>query len=146
MTNSFFAEWLSLQKDAQSTAWSWAGIWRRQRLRHHVWAAGSYLQTRPGLPAGVSGTKGADSCLGLGRYLVPEFEDTAFGPRASAVHTRLQEELLSSRDSTFVLNAIPKQMEVIAMLRHINSELKVRRPPWPGREIGSYYRAPCQKH
>ena len=61
---------------------------------------------------------------------MPEFEDTAFGPRASAVHTRLQEELLSSRDSTFVLNAIPKQMEVIAMLRHINSELKARRPPW----------------
>ena len=56
---------------------------------------------------------------------MPEFEDTAFGPRASAVHTRLQEELLSGRDSAFVLSAIPKQMEVIAMLRHINSELKV---------------------
>jgi len=56
---------------------------------------------------------------------VPEFEDTAFGPRASAVHTRLQEELLSSRNSTYVLSAIPRQMEVIAMLRHINSELKV---------------------
>ena len=59
---------------------------------------------------------------------MPEFEDTAFGPHASAVHTRLQEELLSSCDSTFVLSAIPKQMEVIAMLRHINSELKVRAP------------------
>jgi len=56
---------------------------------------------------------------------VPEFEDTAFGPRASAVHTRLQEKLLSSRNSTYVLSAIPRQMEVIAMLRHINSELKV---------------------
>lgn len=72
---------------------------------------------------------GADDCPRLGRYLVPEFEDAAFGPRASAVHTRLQEELLSSRDSTFVLSAIPKQMEVIAMLRHINSELKVCGPP-----------------
>ena len=62
----------------------------------------------------------------MGRYLVPEFEDAAFGPRASAVHTRLQEELLSGRGSTYVLGAIPVQMEVIAMLRHINSELKVR--------------------
>lgn len=77
----------------------------------------------------LCGTSCEGCCLRLGRYLVPEFEDTAFGPRASAVHTRLQEELLSSRDSTYVLSAIPKQMEVIAMLRHINSELKVCGPP-----------------
>ena len=61
------------------------------------------------------------------RYLVPEFEDAAFGPRASAVHTALQEALLGSRDSAYVLSAIPEQMEVVAMLRHINSELKVLR-------------------
>ena len=60
------------------------------------------------------------------RYLVPEFEDAAFGPRASAVHTALQEALLGSRDAAHVLSAIPQQMEVVAMLRHINSELKAR--------------------
>ena len=59
------------------------------------------------------------------RYLVPEFEDAAFGPRASAVHTALQEALLGSADAAHVLAAIPQQMEVVAMLRHINSELKV---------------------
>ena len=59
------------------------------------------------------------------RYLVPEFEDAAFGPRASAVHTALQEALLGSADAAHVLSAIPKQMEVVAMLRHINCELKV---------------------
>ena len=60
---------------------------------------------------------------------MPEFEDAAFGPRASAVHTRLQAELLSSAGSaSYVLSAIPVQMEVVAMLRHINSELKVDSP------------------
>ena len=56
---------------------------------------------------------------------MPEFEDAAFGPRASAVHTALQEALLGSADAAHVLAAIPQQMEVVAMLRHINSELKV---------------------
>ncbi len=58
---------------------------------------------------------------------MPEFEDAAFGPRASAVHTALQEALLGSTDAGHVLAAIPRQMEVVAMLRHINSELKVPR-------------------
>ena len=41
------------------------------------------------------------------------------------MHTALQEALLGSADAAHVLAAIPQQMEVIAMLRHINSELKV---------------------
>lgn len=61
---------------------------------------------------------------------MPEFEDAAFGPRASAVHTRLQEALLAAgHRGARVLVAIPRQMEVIAMLRHINSELKVCEVP-----------------
>ncbi|CAK0784160.1 hypothetical protein CVIRNUC_007363 [Coccomyxa viridis] len=74
-------------------------------------------------------------------YLVPEFEDAAFGPRASAVHTALQEALLGSTDAGHVLAAIPRQMEVVAMLRHINSELKgtaAKRAEQLRRMVGEY--------
>jgi hypothetical protein len=61
------------------------------------------------------------------RYLYVEWEDPVFGPRAAAVHTRLQQSLSSDPDDPSpALTAISAQMGLVAQLRHIQNELKVR--------------------
>ncbi len=59
------------------------------------------------------------------RYLYVEWEDPAFGPRAAAVHKRLQEGLTSSEEASHSMAAISAQMGLVAQLRHIANELKV---------------------
>jgi hypothetical protein len=66
-----------------------------------------------------------------GRYLYVEWEDPVFGPRAAAVHRRLQEALCASDDATHALAAISAQMGLVAQLRHIASELKAALCPHP---------------
>ncbi|BDA44872.1 phosphatidylinositol 3-kinase VPS34 [Coccomyxa sp. Obi] len=57
-------------------------------------------------------------------YLYVEWEDPAFGPRAAAVHKRLQEGLTSSEEASHSMAAISAQMGLVAQLRHIANELK----------------------
>lgn len=58
------------------------------------------------------------------RYLYVEWEDPVFGPRAAAVHKRLQEAL--DCGASHSLAAISAQMGLVAQLRHIANELKAR--------------------
>lgn len=51
-----------------------------------------------------------------------EWEDPVFGVRAAAVHRRLQE----SQPSGEALEAISRQMAMVAQLRLISKDLKVR--------------------
>lgn len=61
------------------------------------------------------------------RYLYVEYEDTTFGLRAGAVHTRLTNTLASSSEaSQRALAAISEQIRIMAQLKHVSNELKVR--------------------
>lgn len=72
----------------------------------------------------------------LRRYLYVEWEDPVFGPRAAAVHRRLQEALCAAPSEggdgsnggagSAALAAISAQMGLVAQLRHIANELKAR--------------------
>ncbi len=64
--------------------------------------------------------------LSFCRYLYVEWEDPAFGPRAAAVHKRLQEGLTSTEEASHSMAAISAQMGLVAQLRHIANELKVK--------------------
>ena len=60
--------------------------------------------------------------LGLAcRYLYTEWEDPGFGPRAATVH-----QLFTQAASETLKEAISNQMQVIAQLKHINTDIKVR--------------------
>ena len=70
----------------------------------------------------------------LGRYLYTEWEDPGFGPRAATVHQQFTQTA-----SEVLKEAISNQMQVIAQLKHINTDIKVpscrpaspRFHPWP---------------
>lgn len=59
------------------------------------------------------------------RYLFVEWEDPVFGVRAAWVHRRLQE----TQTSNEALEAISRQMGMVAQLRLISKELKVPSVP-----------------
>lgn len=69
-----------------------------------------------------------DSPLRLGltryRYLYTEWEDPGFGPRAATVHTQFTQMAAEP-----LKEAISNQMQLIAQLKHINTEIKVC--SWP---------------
>ncbi|KAK9840409.1 hypothetical protein WJX74_009457 [Apatococcus lobatus] len=63
----------------------------------------------------------ADIALGipLHWYLYTEWEDPGFGPRAATVHTRFTQTA-----SEPLKEAISNQMQLVAQLKHINTEIK----------------------
>lgn len=54
------------------------------------------------------------------RYLYTEWEDPGFGPRAATVHTQF-----TQMASEPLKEAISNQMQLVAQLKHINTEIKV---------------------
>lgn len=57
------------------------------------------------------------------RYLYTEWEDPGFGPRAATVHTQFTQNA-----SEPLKEAISNQMQLVAQLKHINTEIKVGLP------------------
>ena len=62
------------------------------------------------------------------RYLFVEWDDPGFGARGSAVHKRLTAALAADAGGPgeVALAGISAQMALMAQLRHLSSELRVR--------------------
>lgn len=68
---------------------------------------------------------GITAAPSLRRYLFTEWEDPAFGPRASCVHAALVDALTSADAGEAVWEAIRRQTDMVSQLAYIVKELKV---------------------
>lgn len=66
-------------------------------------------------------------CYITSRYLFTEWEDPAFGARASCVHAALVDSLTSADAGEAVWEAIRRQTDMVSQLAYIVKELKVGR-------------------